>query len=84
MRNLDCPYYNTCLTSAAKHNLPDWDCGPCPNWDAMCEREEPDMVAYHILLRAIFDPEQYAMYLGSKPMHKPRQKSAANQQMASL
>ncbi|WP_264370935.1 hypothetical protein [Desulfatibacillum aliphaticivorans] len=42
------------------------------------------MVAYHILLRAIFDPEQYAMYLGSKPMHKPRQKAVASQQMASM
>ncbi|MEW5734217.1 MAG: hypothetical protein AB1921_05140 [Thermodesulfobacteriota bacterium] len=76
MRNLDCPKYDNCLSNAAKSNVPDFDCGPCQHSRVKAPTDEIDITAYHLLLRAIFSPEQYAVYRGAKGTRKPRKRSA--------
>lgn len=70
MRNLDCPHYDTCLSQAAKANAPGWDCSPCPERNSRKEMGEFDVLACKILLHAIFKPDLYAIYRGSKGPRK--------------
>ena len=70
MRNLDCPHYSDCLNQAAKANASGWDCSSCPEKNTKTEMRDYDILGCKILLHAIFNPNLYALYRGSKGPRK--------------
>jgi hypothetical protein len=67
-KRIDCPFYDLCLTHAAKHNWGHWSCGTCVNHIlAPVYKRARYIHDYYDLLAEIY-PEfrrKYEQYLAS-------------------
>ncbi len=73
LRNVFCPYYNSCLDNAVRKNLPGWDCTSCAH-KGVIEPIDPTEAdrCKKLLYKAFCKTPEFMFELHLKRLVKPK------------